>query len=151
MPSTTSPCPYIRTVGAEEFLTILRDEIRALAGRGFNQPCREIELRECRLEFLLEVGAQRVAALRVLAFGAVRNPAIQFGEKLPECRYWCARSMASALVMSCFFRSLASSNSANVSRYDAGRKWHYAKILSCQNLSECNNFRQQRARPTGCG
>src|ERR1700676_3472738 len=31
--------------------------------------------------------------------------------------------MASALVMSCFFRSLVSSNSANVSRYDAGRKW----------------------------
>jgi len=42
----------------------------------------EIELRECRLEFFFEIGAQRIAPLGILAFGLIANPAIEFGEKL---------------------------------------------------------------------
>ena len=43
-------------------LAIVRQQIRALAGRGFDQSGREIELRKCRLQFLHEIGAQRIAA-----------------------------------------------------------------------------------------
>jgi len=39
-------------------------------------------LRECRGEFVHQIGAQRIALLRVLAFGLIGDPAVEFGEKL---------------------------------------------------------------------
>src|SRR6266702_6093452 len=61
---------------------MFRDEIRTLAGRRFDQSCRELELRECRLQLLFEIGAQRTAPVGILAFGLIADPAIEFGKKL---------------------------------------------------------------------
>ena len=63
-------------------LTIFREKVRVLSRRRFDQSCREIELRECRLEFFFEIGAQRTAPVGILAFGLIADPAIEFGEKL---------------------------------------------------------------------
>jgi len=40
-------------------------------------------LRECRLQFLFEIGPQRIAPVGVLAFGLIRDPAVEFGEEFP--------------------------------------------------------------------
>jgi hypothetical protein len=39
-------------------------------------------LRECRSEFVHQIGAQCVAPLGILAFGLIGDPAVEFGEKL---------------------------------------------------------------------
>ena len=68
------------TVGQEGWqrgvLTIVRQQIGAPAGRGFDQPGREIQRSECRLQILHEIGAQRRAARGILTLGAIAQPAI---------------------------------------------------------------------------
>src|ERR1700687_4263584 len=61
---------------------VVCDKVRTFSGRGFNEPGREIKLCKCRLEFLLKIGAQRLAPPRVLAFRRVCDPAAEFTEKL---------------------------------------------------------------------
>ena len=81
MPSTTSPWPYISTVGTEGILAIVRQKVRAPAGRRFDQPRREIELRKGRLQVLPRDRRAALAPLGILAFGLIGDPAVEFGEK----------------------------------------------------------------------
>src|SRR5258708_37075801 len=61
---------------------IFGEKVRVLSGRRFDQSCREIELRECRHEFVFEIGAQAIAPLGILAFGGIGDPPLEVGEKL---------------------------------------------------------------------
>ena len=67
--------------GRRGVLAIFGQQIRMLPARGFDQSCREIELRESRLQFLFEVAAQAVAPFGILAFGGIGDPAVEFTEK----------------------------------------------------------------------
>src|ERR1700737_19495 len=60
---------------------IFGEKVRILSGRRFDQSRRKIELRKRRLQFVPEIGAQRVAPLGVLAFRGIGDPAVELGEK----------------------------------------------------------------------
>ena len=131
-------------------LAILRDEVRTLAGRRFDQSCREIELRECRLQFLLEIGAQSIARCRGSGFRSDRRPCgrVRRGTRRNEdC--WRARSMASVLVMSFFSRSQCSSRSRQRSeirrRPEVARRRQFA-LLKHAGMQQ---FRATARRSTG--
>ena len=62
-------------------LAIIRQQIRTLAARRFDQAGGEIERGEGGLQVVDEIGAQRLAAAGILAFGPIADPAVEFGEK----------------------------------------------------------------------
>src|SRR6266849_1178873 len=95
---------------------------RTLAGRRFDQSCRKIELRECRLEFFFEIGAQPIAPLGILAFGLIADPAVEFGKKLAGMKMLvrAVDSVGSGHVS--LSRSRTCSSPANVSGYGGRRK-----------------------------
>ena len=62
-------------------LAIIRQQIRTLAARRFDQAGGEVERGEGGLQVVDEIGAQRLAAAGVLAFGPVTDPAVELGEK----------------------------------------------------------------------
>jgi hypothetical protein len=66
---------------ARGILAIFSQKIRAPAGRRLDQPRREIELSKCRLQILLEIGAQCTLTARVLAFSLIGYPSVEFPEK----------------------------------------------------------------------
>src|SRR5712691_11875535 len=109
---------------------MFRDEIRTFAGRRFDQSCREIELRECRLQFLFEIGAQRIAPVGILAFGLIANPAIEFGEKLAGMKMLvrAVDSVGSGHVS--LSRSRTCSSPASVSGYGGRRKCALHRALA---------------------
>ncbi|MEH2558394.1 hypothetical protein V1286_005923 [Bradyrhizobium algeriense] len=62
-------------------LAIIGQQIRTLAARRFDQAGGEVEGGEGGLEVIDEIGAQRLAAAGVLAFGPITDPAAELGEK----------------------------------------------------------------------
>src|SRR3981081_4123860 len=54
--------------GRRSALAVFGEQVRMLSGRGFDQSCRKIELRKCRLKVFREVGAQSALLFGVLAF-----------------------------------------------------------------------------------
>ena len=62
-------------------LAIVGEKIWRPAAWGFDQPAFEIEPRERRLQLFLEIGAQTIALLGVLAFRPVSYAAAEFGEE----------------------------------------------------------------------
>lgn len=68
--------------GCRRIFAVLGQQERALAGGRFDQPGRKTKLRKRRLQFLLEIGAQRIGTTRILAFGPVGDPAAEFVHKL---------------------------------------------------------------------
>ncbi len=62
-------------------LAIISQQIRPPAGRRFDQARGEVEFGKGRLQVLDEIGAQRLARPRILAFGAIGNPATEFGKE----------------------------------------------------------------------
>ena len=59
---------------ARGVLAILRQQIRSLAGRRFDQSRREIELGKSRLQVLFEIGAQGAVAGRDFGFRSDKRP-----------------------------------------------------------------------------
>src|SRR4030081_2983097 len=110
---------------------IFGEKVRIPSRWRFDQSRREIELRKCRLQFVLEIGAQRIASLGVLAFRPIGNPAVEFGEKLAGMKILArpGDSISSGHVF--LFRSRNCSSTANVSGYDARWKWHDTDNLLC--------------------
>src|SRR5260370_10836661 len=87
-------------------------------------------LGECRLEFFLEIGTQRIAPVGILAFGLIANPAIEFGEKLAGMKMLvrAVDSVGSGHVS--LSRSRTCSSPASVSGYGGRRKCALHRALA---------------------
>src|SRR4029079_3847724 len=121
----------------------VRQQIRTPAGRRFDQAGGEIERGEGGLEIFDEIGAERLAAAGVLAFGPITDPAAEFGEKRAGIEMLTYPRNRVGSIRHIFFSLFADFVERNLSGYAARWKWHGKPNKPCQKQRGCNKFRQQ--------